>query len=828
MANMRSNRRGQFTIIAALLVAVVLVGTLVTTYSAIQSSASGDQPQVLSSVDETNLALKQLLGFTVGYYGSILQVTGNTSYAKNLASIYLNSGLENIADSKPELGLSFRVSNLNLAVNWFMTSSYSSGQLNVTYDITSLGMYGLPYFMQCRLDVNVFPSVTGGPAIVSVLQDGATPLNTLTRQNFKFYRYQSNLTNWDLIGLDSDPQVFSNGTYVISIPSGYGIDSKAYLMQITDTRGVNVIGSSFNGYSSSFIWSSSVYSAGQQFITKMSDVDGSADKGSHNVFVSQGAKDGIYDVLTEQNTGANTEQFVTQISNVDGSADKGSHSNFNNQQSKDNNFDALTEQNTGNQQNTFGSNSGSSYTVVLANQLYGSKFTSPADAAGATLQNIIWYGRIDSLFGSGNAKAILVNSATKNIIATSSAISVSTTTQERTCTFTSPPTIQANTQYILMMVFSVSTRFYYGVGTANQGYLDSTNSYASPSNPTDATNNNNQYYIRATYQTPSNYVLDLEEQFTSVDFSQSNERLCVYAGAVGSESLKVDVYSGGSWVNLIPTLQAWNANDWTNVSVSSYLTSSTFTIRFTGSVETGDTVQNSWQVDAVLLHTWTDNYQLDLEEQFTGVVLSQSTEWLCIYAGSVGSESLKVDVYSGGSWVNLIPALAANQWNNVSVLNYLTSATFTIRFRGTVESADAVQDTYQIDATLLSFSSTVDPSSIQDSITPVEWLQNGTLRMLGQGLVSTSNAFPIPPLPIKAIHLNQTFINGTNGEIPFQIESWGSKYNIPLGLTNNATVFSRNEMVVFLLDTKVTTVTMWWNGSDMATQTPRAYIARTV
>ncbi len=71
---------------------------------------------------------------------------------------------------------------------------------------------------------------------------------------------------------------------------------------------------------------------------------------------------------------------------------------------------------------------------------------------------------------------------------------------------------------------------------------------------------------------------------------------------------------------------------------------------------------------------------LDLEEQFTGVDFSQSNEFLCVYAGALGSESLRVDVYSGGGWVNLISALAANQWNNVSVSSYLTSGTFTIRF----------------------------------------------------------------------------------------------------------------------------------------------------
>ncbi len=140
-----------------------------------------------------------------------------------------------------------------------------------------------------------------------------------------------------------------------------------------------------------------------------------------------------------------------------------------------------------------------------------------------------------------------------------------------------------------------------------------------------------------------------------------------------------------------------------------------------------------------------------------------------------------------------------------------------------METGDIVQDSWQIDATLLSLSSTIDPSSIQDSVTVVELLQNGTMRLLGQNLISTTQALPIPPIPIKAIHLNQTFINGTNREVPFQIESWGSRYNIPLGLTNNATVFSGSEMVVFQLNTNVTKVSMWWNGADSATQTPYAY-----
>ncbi len=88
-----------------------------------------------------------------------------------------------------------------------------------------------------------------------------------------------------------------------------------------------------------------------------------------------------------------------------------------------------------------------------------------------------------------------------------------------------------------------------------------------------------------------------------------------------------------------------------------------------------------------------------------------------------------------------------------------------------------------------------------------------------------SQTLPIPPIPVKAIHVNQT-ISGVNQEVPFQIEDWASNYQIPLGLTSNTTLFSNRQMIVFLLNSKVSDFTVWWNGSDVATQTPMAYTTR--
>ena len=103
-----------------------------------------------------------------------------------------------------------------------------------------------------------------------------------------------------------------------------------------------------------------------------------------------------------------------------------------------------------------------------------------------------------------------------------------------------------------------------------------------------------------------NYELDLEEQFTSADYSRTNEELCIRMGAMNGETLSVQWWNatGSSWLTIIASL---TANDWNNVSVTSYLTSATFTIRYKGGTETGDTNQDSWQIDAALLHVWTES-----------------------------------------------------------------------------------------------------------------------------------------------------------------------------------------------------------------------------
>ncbi|MCW3984869.1 MAG: hypothetical protein NWE91_00410 [Candidatus Bathyarchaeota archaeon] len=93
-----------------------------------------------------------------------------------------------------------------------------------------------------------------------------------------------------------------------------------------------------------------------------------------------------------------------------------------------------------------------------------------------------------------------------------------------------------------------------------------------------------------------------------------------------------------------------------------------------------------------------ENYQLNLEVQWTTAEYDEANEWLSIYGGTMGSEDILVDVWNGTAWNNVFTDLSSG-WNSVDVSSYLTSSTFTIRFRSIGDATQA--DEWEIDATFL-------------------------------------------------------------------------------------------------------------------------------
>lgn len=144
------------------------------------------------------------------------------------------------------------------------------------------------------------------------------------------------------------------------------------------------------------------------------------------------------------------------------------------------------------------------------NYFGGSLFTSPADAQ--TANSITAY--IGGYGDSTNAKGVLVLHSNLNIVTNGigSVVNVPNTPSSwSTSSFSTPPSLSPNTGYVLMVIWETSFRLYYDTGAANQWHNDATNSYASPTNPTDAAHFTYKFSIYVTYTAaPSGQVIWIE------------------------------------------------------------------------------------------------------------------------------------------------------------------------------------------------------------------------------------------------------------------------------------------------------------------------------
>jgi hypothetical protein len=245
-------KKGQFYLIATLLVAIICVGAVITTYSIIRTSPFQNPPNVLNAIEEMNLAIKRTLEFTAGYYGSILQVTGNSTYAEALAENYLQSGFANLAKIHPDWNPSFDLKYSNISTSWFSQSSYTIGNIYVTYNISGLGIFGINYATSSTLQVDVAHFTNPGQAQVRVTREENVSDLTLGINNFFFYSYNYNRSEWTLVPPASNPTAFSNGIYILGIPAG--VSSDAYMIQVVDTRGMMTTVSISSQIAYTFSW----------------------------------------------------------------------------------------------------------------------------------------------------------------------------------------------------------------------------------------------------------------------------------------------------------------------------------------------------------------------------------------------------------------------------------------------------------------------------------------------------------------------------------------------------------------------------------------------
>lgn len=123
---------------------------------------------------------------------------------------------------------------------------------------------------------------------------------------------------------------------------------------------------------------------------------------------------------------------------------------------------------------------GSEY-AINADRLYGSLFTSPADAETAT--SLTFYVKHTA---GCNFKGVIVLHSNLNILTNGVGNPVAVQALDwYTSTFATSPALSPSTGYVLMFIPDGNANYRCDAGDPDQEHDDTTNSYASPTNPTD-------------------------------------------------------------------------------------------------------------------------------------------------------------------------------------------------------------------------------------------------------------------------------------------------------------------------------------------------------
>jgi len=301
------------------------------------------------------------------------------------------------------------------------------------------------------------------------------------------------------------------------------------------------------------------------------------------------------------------------------------------------------------------------------NYFYGSLFTSPASIAST--EGISLYGGGSSGYTFYGTLGIILKS-NLNVITNGKLLKSdgSSGPAWQTITFVTKPTVSQSTEYVLGAGLYINVYMKYDAGGANQGYVDTTNSY-NLNNPTDATTNTNKYSIYATYTAEEedlNFVIADAASASSAEnvaLAQASGTFTIADSASASSAENITlVFDGGTFV----IADSGSASSIENISL---IFNGTFTI--------ADAVSGSSAENIVLVLA---SGEFAIADSVSG---SSADEISLI------GDFIIADVVSTASAGDIVLIFGGSEFVIADSVSGSSAENITLAFEGTFEIADA-------------------------------------------------------------------------------------------------------------------------------------------
>lgn len=250
---LKADRKGQFIIIATLLVAIMIISVASIMYSAVTYFRHERWEEYLAVIDAVETNSHRLVEISLANY----TITGNQSvlpanmdrWQRDLMKTYSGLGIvlsSNLANGTQDIyGVPMQF-NKGLATDWNNQVSFSTANATFDLNITSIGLYGYKFITPVFLKMNItdavyYPCCDEVGVRLIIQTENLIPITDLQAANFiefqvdgenkgfTFHRYFDSQTNNAFVYelRYSSPTQPSNITAIISA---------------TDSRGIKVTG----------------------------------------------------------------------------------------------------------------------------------------------------------------------------------------------------------------------------------------------------------------------------------------------------------------------------------------------------------------------------------------------------------------------------------------------------------------------------------------------------------------------------------------------------------------------------------------------------------
>jgi hypothetical protein len=266
------NESGQFIIISALLIAILIVSVGAIMYGAVTYFRYEHWAGYLAIINQIKMGSESLIEISLANFTQTSFERGIIN--RSLINVFLNEWREALRKSFPGYGISIEYINSSRLLSpemivgeiyiperqvynfmkcyWYYPNSISSFYLDFAVNLSHFGFYGYRTSLLVYLNVEInlaylSQSLTQIDSLnVTVTREYQTPVLGLKPDNFAVYRYDPTLNDWRVVNLS---QVTSQLTGVYTLTFAESIPEPYYkwlLVVVKDKRGIITVSSTYS------------------------------------------------------------------------------------------------------------------------------------------------------------------------------------------------------------------------------------------------------------------------------------------------------------------------------------------------------------------------------------------------------------------------------------------------------------------------------------------------------------------------------------------------------------------------------------------------------